>query len=427
MATQSTLQSAQNGTIWARRVGDITYFLRKVNNKYEVWTSADSTHYTVSISDAVVYFNQHNLVNTNTESSAPIPPPVSAPKKTVSAPSPTPVVTKTTSKPASTTSPSNPTVSSSPETTTPSAISAIISNDEPIPINAEQLNADITASMAEIPIPDFSAVPIASQQDATQFESRSDWRVRLSLSPDCNYLYRSANPKILAPLAPKANGGTDGVIFPYTPAIAVNYAASYEPVNVVHSNYRVNQYTNSYIDSVTITGDFTAQDSKEANYLLAVIHFFRTMTKMFYGQDQDPKRGTPPPLCYLTGMGTFQFSAHPLAITGFSYNLPNDVDYIKTVAVYDPGAQQPSTGNNVTPSRMTGLNVGPGGKAKSPQFSGLSSNQTGEVTWVPTKIQLTITCIPMQSRNQVSNLFSLEKYATGDLLKGTTNPGGAFW
>jgi hypothetical protein len=313
-----------------------------------------------------------------------------------------------------------------PTPSTPAAISAIIA-DEPIAIDTAKLNADIAATMADIPIPDFSAVPVASQQDATQFEARSDWRVRLSLSPDCNYLYRSSNPGILAPLAPKSNGGTDGVIFPYTPSISVNYAATYDQTNVTHSNYKVNQYSSSSVDSVSITGDFTAQDSREANYLLAVIHFFRTMTKMFYGQDQDPKRGTPPPLCYLFGMGTFQFSAHPLAITGFSYNLPNDVDYIKTVSSYSPGAQQPSTGTNTTPGRLTGLNIGPGGKAKSPQFSKLSTNQNGEVTWVPTKIQLTITCIPMQSRNQVSNLFSLEKYATGDLLDGIKNPGGGFW
>lgn len=426
MATQSTLQSAQNGTIWARRVGDITYFLRKVNNKYEVWTSADSTHYTVSISDAVVYYNQHNLVNTNTASPAPISPPVSAPKKTVTTPAPTPVVPKTTSKPASTTSPSNPTVSPSPADTTPSAISAIIS-DEPLSIDQAALNAQISATLADIPMPDLSAIDVAAMQDSTQFDARSDWRVRLSLSPDCNYLYRSSSPGILAPLSPKSNGGTDGVIFPYTPMISVNYAATYDQTNITHSNYKVNQYASSSVDSVTITGDFTAQDTREANYLLAVIHFFRTMTKMFYGQDQNPKRGTPPPLCYLFGMGTFQFSAHPLAITGFSYNLPNDVDYIKTVAPYSPGAQQPSTGTNTTPARMAGLPVAPGGKAKSPEYSKLSSNQNNEVTWVPTKIQLAITCIPMQSRNQVSNKFSLEQYATGDLLNGIKNPGGAFW
>lgn len=312
-----------------------------------------------------------------------------------------------------------------PTPSTPAAISAIIA-DEPIAIDTAKLNADIAASLAELPTPEITppVISIAADQDATQFSARSDWRVRLALTDDtgANYMYRSPNPGILAPLK-----ATNGVIFPYTPSISVNYAATYDQTNITHSNYKVNQYSSSSVDSVSITGDFTAQDSREANYLLAVIHFFRTMTKMFYGQDQDPKRGTPPPLCYLFGMGTFQFSAHPLAITGFSYNLPNDVDYIKTVSSYSPGAQQPSTGTNTTPGRLTGLNIGPGGKAKSPQFSSLSTNQSGEVTWVPTKIQLTITCIPMQSRNQVSNLFSLEKYATGDLLNGIKNPGGGFW
>ncbi len=312
----------------------------------------------------------------------------------------------------------------SPADTTPAAISAIIAN-EPIAIDSAQLNADIAASLAELPQPDFSnqVISIASDQDATQFSSRSDWRVRLALTDDtsANYMYRAQNPGILAPLK-----ATNGVIFPYTPTVSVNYAANYDQTPVVHSNYTVYQYSRSSVDSVQITGDFTAQDTHEANYLLAVIHFFRSMTKMFYGQDQNPKRGTPPPLCYLFGLGTFQFSAHPLAIAGFSYNLPNDVDYIKTVSPYSPGAQQPSNNTGAKASRLP-PGVNPGGTAAKPNFSGPSSNQTGDVTWVPTKIQLTISCLPMQSRNQVSNKFSLEKYASGDLLNGIKNPGGAFW
>lgn len=311
-----------------------------------------------------------------------------------------------------------------PTPSTPAAISAIIA-DEPIAIDTAKLNADIAASLAELPTPEITppVISIAADQDATQFSARSDWRVRLALTDDtgANYMYRSPNPGILAPLK-----ATNGVIFPYTPTVSVNYAASYDQTPVVHSNYTVYQYSRSSVDSVQITGDFTAQDTHEANYLLAVIHFFRSMTKMFYGQDQNPKRGTPPPLCYLFGMGTFQFSAHPLAIAGFSYNLPNDVDYIKTVSSYSPGAQQPSNNTGSKPSRLP-IGVAPGGKATQPNFNGPSRNQTGEVTWVPTKIQLTISCLPMQSRNQVSNKFSLEKYASGDLLNGIKNPGGAFW
>jgi hypothetical protein len=73
---------------------------------------------------------------------------------------------------------------------------------------------------------------------------------------------------------------------------------------------------------------FTAQNTNEANYLLAVIHFFRSVTKMFYGSS-DPNRGSPPPLVFLTGLGSYQFAQHPCVVSSFTYNLPDGVDYIR--------------------------------------------------------------------------------------------------
>jgi hypothetical protein len=288
-----------------------------------------------------------------------------------------------------------------------------------------QANASQAASAADLTNTDATpkVISIAAQQDSTKFQARKDWRVRLALSDDAsvNYLYKAPDPGILKPLV-----ATNGIVFPYTPTININYSANYTPIDLTHSNYKVNQYSNSSVDNVSITCDFTAQDTYEANYLLAVIHFIRSAMKMFYGQDENPKRGTPPPLVYLFGLGTFQFSAHPLAISGFTYNLPNDCDYIKTVAPSDPGTQQP-TGNTGSSQGRLPQEVAPGGTAQPPKWSGPAPGSTGEVTWVPTKIQLSISCVVIQSRNQVSNKFSFRDYATGDLLNGIKNPGGAFW
>ena len=272
---------------------------------------------------------------------------------------------------------------------------------------------------------EFETAVQPTQQDQTNFEARKDWRVRLALAPDgptTKYMYRAAKPGILEPLLK-----TDGVVFPYTPSISVNYSASYEPLSPVHSNYKINQYTSSSVDSVSITCDFTAQDVAEANYLLAVIHFFRSMTKMFYGQDEMPKNGTPPPLCYLFGMGEFQFSALPLAITGFNYTLPNDVDYIKTTAASPAGTPQEAIQGPSDASGRLGPDIGPGGVAPPPDYGATPSSAGVAPTYVPTKIQLAITCIPMMSRNMVSNRFSLREYANGKLLNGTTEPGGGMW
>ena len=324
-----------------------------------------------------------------------------------------------TSNTTSTTPTGTPTTISSPPTTTdPSQL-----DDIPLTVTTfgdEALTAPIfdQAELEEL----AAESAIASQEavlSQVPYDARADWRVRLALSddPSVNYLYKAPNPGILKPL-----NATSGVLFPYTPTITVNYAASYSPTELVHSNYKAFQYSSSSIDSVSIQCDFTAQDEYEANYLLAVIHFFRSATKMFYGQDQNPRRGTPPPLCYIYGMGSYQFAGQPLAISGFSYNLPNNVDYIQT----SMGGRNPSTAAATTPpNRTDGTGVAPGGVPPPPQFAPVA--EPGTISWVPSKIQLSIQCVPMMSRNQVSNEFSFEKYATGSLLNGVDTFRGGFW
>ena len=266
----------------------------------------------------------------------------------------------------------------------------------------------------------------ATDQDVANFQAKPDWRVRLSLAPGATYLYKAATPGILSPLA-----ATDGVIFPYTPNISVQYAASYDATDLTHSNYKFFTYRGSAVDSVTITCDFTAQDTFEANYLLAVIHFFRSVTKMFYGQDQNPKIGTPPPLCYLSGLGAFQFDAHPLAVTAFNYSLPTDVDYIRAGAtptqagVSRAPANTPINSFSVSGSRANANGVNPGGGTAPPQFTPPAG--TREVTYVPTKMSISISAVPIVTRNDISNKFSLKEYATGKLLRGTQRQGGGIW
>ena len=278
-----------------------------------------------------------------------------------------------------------------------------------------------------------SATAQATAQDQANFAAAKDWRVRLALAPGANYLYKADVNKrgILAPL-----NDTDGVIFPYTPTINVTYAANYDAHSVTHSNYKTYQYQSSSVDSVTIACTFTCQDVFEANYLLAVIHFFRSMTKMFYGQDDNPKNGTPPPLCYIYGMGAYQFDALPLAITGFTYNLPNDVDYIPTTGASPAGTPQPTVPNKNTngsanflsgEARLRGIRVGPGGTPLPPSYPSTPTSINQDTTWVPTKIEISITCAPVQSRNMISNKFSLRDYGTGNLLRGSTNLGGGMW
>jgi hypothetical protein len=247
-----------------------------------------------------------------------------------------------------------------------------------------------------------------------------DWRVRLRLAPQSNYLYN--DPQCGPVLWPLRN--TDGVIFPYTPTIDTAYKANYSAYDLTHSNYRGYFYQGSYVDPVNIKAMFTAQDTAEANYLLATIHFFRSATKMFYGQDA--QRGSPPPLVYLSGLGDFQFNEHPCVIAQFNYNLPNDVDYIRAQSGSSNGTNlqvqrdRRSVPNNAlmyTAQQIRQLvnNLTPGALDVR-----LSQNTLGldDPTYVPTKMDINLTLYPIQSREQVSKQFSVKNFANGNLLKG---------
>ena len=262
-----------------------------------------------------------------------------------------------------------------------------------------------------------------------KFIQKEDWRVRLSLAPSADYLYKAATAKdLLYPLL-----ATDGVVFPYTPTINTSYKANYEPTDLVHSNYKNYFYKNSSVEDVSLTAEFTAQDTIEANYLLAVIHFFKSVTKMFYGQDESPRAGTPPPLVYLSGYGAFLYDNHPLVVTNFQLNLPIDVDYIRAgssntwdgqnIAAYQTKPKTPSTADKI---RLAISGLPKAGIKPDPIFNSTMLGNK-DSTYVPTKISITITMHPIVTRRDISTNFSLKDYATGKLSRGSQRNGGGIW
>ena len=279
---------------------------------------------------------------------------------------------------------------------------------------------------------DAAFTNLAQQQQAIRSQrsgfNEKDWRVRLALAPQAQYLYNVARPgDLLWPLAGK------GVIFPYTPTIQTAYRANYQSYDLTHSNMRGYFYQSSSPQDIQITGTFTAQDTAEANYLLAVIHFLKSATKMFYGQDS--QNGAPPPPLYLSGFGTYQFREHPVLLSSFNLNLPNDVDYIRAGSININGTdlvvrrdRTPSP-PNTSPifSAITRLQTiftpkgaEPKQKAAQPfDVSGQSVELGGEnPTYVPTQMEIQLTLLPLQSRSQMTKQFSLTQFAQGSLLKG---------
>jgi len=303
---------------------------------------------------------------------------------------------------------------------------ALDENNDPVYVGGDFVDPFTQASAAES-LNDARVMALKQQANSQatiaaqrKQANEGDWRVKLRLAEGADYLYRDPGINsngILWPLAI-----TNGVVFPYTPQISTNYGAVYSSYDLTHSNYRGYFYQGSHVDEVNITATFTAQDTSEANYMLAVIHFFRSVTKMFYGQDSN--RGQPPPLVFLQGLGEFQFNLHPCVVRNFVYNLPNDVDYIRARSPNINGtnllgrrdrADTPAGPSWLSNIRLDNAGLRPGGVNPPPAPPTLG---TASPTYVPTKLDMTISLLPMQTRSQVSKQFSLKQYANGDLIKG---------
>src|ERR1017187_8693515 len=188
--------------------------------------------------------------------------------------------------------------------------------------------------------------------------AQQDQRARLQpKSLDNNEVLGPRNPQnILFPL-----WSTRGVLFPYTPSVATGNVVEYDPTSFIHSNYGYNAYVRSYPKPISITAEFTAQSNDEALYLLAVIHFFRAITKSYFGINPYNKAGTPPPTLIFNYLGDYQFNNVPVVVKNFEYTYPADIDYVPV-----------NTVNNQAFSAKIGVSLPPGKNAG--------------YTWVPTHL-----------------------------------------
>lgn len=222
----------------------------------------------------------------------------------------------------------------------------------------------------------------------------ADHRVRILVPEALSGILLSS-----APVAPLVD--TNGVLFPYTPQITLNHSASYDAQNLTHSNYAYQFYQSSTVEEISIQATFACKNATDAAYVIAAQQFFRTVTKMFYGQDA--YAGVPPPVLRLDGHGDLQFSSVPVVITGFSASYPDDVDYIT------------ASTSSVTASQFRAAESNPmtAGSLDSNKFE----------TRVPVVQTFTISCRPVYSRKSISSEFSLTKFEAGQLL-GTKARGG---
>lgn len=223
--------------------------------------------------------------------------------------------------------------------------------------------------------------------EGTPVPIEQDWRVRVGVAPGSKIFYDSGDAGIMSPLI-----DTQGVVFPYTPSITTSYTASYGQTKTTHSNYPAYFYDSSEVQAIQLSGDFTVQSEQEGQYLLACIYFFRSATKMFYGDGANS--GNPPPMVFLNGYGSQLFPNVPCVVTSFQHVMGSEVDYIEIPSV----AQ--------TPELLS---------TDSGTFEGYTGPGKGATTRVPTASQLQISLQPVYSRKSIAQ-FDLEKFARGELL-----------
>lgn len=251
-------------------------------------------------------------------------------------------------------------------------VSNLFFNPSQLRLQAAQL---FSGGMTSAVLPGLNVNPMTSSTE-------QDWRVRVSVA---NWGLFTNGPTDLQGALIKTNG----VVFPYTPSITVTHNARYQEQALTHSNYKNYFYEGSDVQSITIAGRFTVQNIQEGQYLLAAIYFFRSATKMFFGNDD--LAGNPPPLVFLDGFGDFYFPHVSCVVTAFTHTLPQDVDYVQIPIS--------ANSNNIVESSL----------------------RTGQTVRLPTDSELSVTLQPVYSRRNVYNNFTLANFARGQLLR---NNGG---
>jgi hypothetical protein len=190
-----------------------------------------------------------------------------------------------------------------------------------------------------------------------------DWRVRINADFD-------NIPSLAGSWTSNVLKTTGGVVFPYTPTVSINYKANYTTVEPIHSISTFQGFKNSVVEDITITGEFSVQNTSEADYWIIANQFFKTATKMHYGKSIP--QGNPPIICQLSGFGNMILNNIPVVIKSYHVEMPNDVNYIQT------------------------------------SFN--TKNQ-----WVPALSTMTITVSPVYNRQSLRQ-FNLKEYASGKMV-----------
>ena len=252
-----------------------------------------------------------------------------------------------------------------------------------------------------------------------------DWRVRLSLAKWVSF----KNSPVLSPLK-----DAGGLIFPYTPSIKMSSSANYEGLRTTHSNYSMQSFKNSEPGEITITAPMYVEDATQGLYWIAMVHYLRSLTKMFSGSDM--KAGNPPPVIMLNGYGNYVFKNVPVVVKSFSTTIDEKCDYIGVPVVGSAAGAVAGVadslggltdsigglaGDGIIGDIAGGVGAIAGGVGQVAGLLGsfgVGGTVDGGLSHVPTESSFSVTLIPVYSRDSARK-FSLERFVTGGYLNNT--------
>lgn len=228
---------------------------------------------------------------------------------------------------------------------------------------------------------------------AQQAERNLDRRARIRPKPGAeNYVYGDANnTQSLLSIFRQTNG----MAFPTTPMIAESHSVQYSSYSPTHSMAKFNNFERTDNVVLQVSGDFFVTNATEARYMLACIHFLRSMTKMDFGRES-VHRGTPPPVLLFSAYGNFMYNDVPVIIKSVNFTLEPDVDYIQvpligSIAKY--GADLQLVKDFYT-----------------------TDTKKADRVWVPSKLTISVALEQQPTAEYLTTKFDLNKFKRGDLL-----------
>ncbi|MBR20708.1 MAG: hypothetical protein CMA64_11300 [Euryarchaeota archaeon] len=256
---------------------------------------------------------------------------------------------------------------------------------------------------------------------------KKDFRARLQAKPGRENKLRaygstSNASNVCAPL-----WATNGMLMPYTPAIQVTHTAvEYAQYSLPQTNFDYFAYSRRSSPMLSVTAMFTAQNQKEARYLLAVLHWLRAITMNYYGRENGELRGINPPTLLFSAYGPFMYDRVPMLIRNVSFGLDQDVDYI---SCGDPDWSFKSDNGRdaydygmYTDGEFAGTEAGTGsGQIQANEFShtdvqpeNLASLEDKLAqSYVPAVIQPFIELVYAPTPAKMRDEFNLEKFKSG--------------